>query len=135
MAEPTTELRQWLRKADDDLRAGRAVLALTPPLVEVALFHAQQAAEKAAKGFLVSKDAEVPRSHDLGAIAQLVLDLDPSLEPLLVRIAPLTPFAVTFRYPGYYGKPTRDEAQTALDDAEALLRAMRARVELVLEPQ
>ena len=36
-------------------------------------FHAQQAAEKAIKGFLVFKSVRVPKSHNLGDLIKLIL--------------------------------------------------------------
>jgi hypothetical protein len=41
----------WLRKAEGDLRAATVDLGAEPPLVDDALFHCQQAVEKALKGF------------------------------------------------------------------------------------
>ncbi len=47
------EAREWLRLAARDLRMSELALADTAPLTGESLFHAQQAAEKALKGFLV----------------------------------------------------------------------------------
>jgi HEPN domain-containing protein len=45
-------VRNWLIKAQHDLAAARK-LALSPdPYLDVAVYHCQQAAEKAIKGFL-----------------------------------------------------------------------------------
>ncbi len=49
------EVRAWLKKADDDLRGAQVDLAAAPPLIEDALFHCQQAAEKAMKAFLTAQ--------------------------------------------------------------------------------
>ena len=46
------EVHGWLQKAANDLRGAEIDLAAHPPLVEDALFHCQQAAEKAFKAFL-----------------------------------------------------------------------------------
>jgi HEPN domain-containing protein len=48
------EARAWLQKASNDLRGADIDLAASPPLLEDALFHCQQAAEKSMKGFLAS---------------------------------------------------------------------------------
>ena len=45
------DTRAWLDLAARDLRRVEILLAATPPDVEGALFHSQQAAEKALKGF------------------------------------------------------------------------------------
>ncbi|MCZ7570447.1 MAG: HEPN domain-containing protein [Ardenticatenaceae bacterium] len=42
----------WLQKAANDLRGAEIDPAATPPLLEDAVFHCQQAAEKALKAFL-----------------------------------------------------------------------------------
>ena len=46
------DTRAWLEQAAKDLRRVEILLAVTPPDVEGALFHSQQTAEKALKGFL-----------------------------------------------------------------------------------
>jgi HEPN domain-containing protein len=50
--EKIAEVQAWLKKAADDLRGADLDLAAIPPFIEDALFHCQQAAEKAMKGFL-----------------------------------------------------------------------------------
>mgnify|MGYP001563583143 CR=1 FL=1 len=45
------ETRAWFAKSRFDLRCAEADLQAVPPLVEDVLFHCQQAAEKAMKGF------------------------------------------------------------------------------------
>lgn len=47
------EVRGWVLRASEGLRAGRHNLTATPPLLNDVLFHAQQCAEKARKAFLV----------------------------------------------------------------------------------
>ena len=42
----TVLVRQWLGKADQDIKACEALLAADPPFLYPACFHAQQAAEK-----------------------------------------------------------------------------------------
>ena len=68
--EREREVRAWLRKADDDLRGAQVDLAAAPPLVEDALFHCQQAAEKAMKAFLTAHDVtfrKTPRPRRTGS--------------------------------------------------------------------
>lgn len=51
-AELVAETRGWFVRAHTDLASGRVGLTVQPPLAGDAVFHAQQAAEKAMKGFL-----------------------------------------------------------------------------------
>jgi len=48
-----------MQKAEHDLLAAAHVLELDEPLTDIAVYHCQQAAEKALKAFLVE---HVPRS-------------------------------------------------------------------------
>ena len=69
---------EWLAKADADLRARDGLLAAAA-LSEIAAFHAQQAAEKALKAFLVWNQVEFPRTHDIKRLLALCRSTDPGL--------------------------------------------------------
>jgi HEPN domain-containing protein len=58
------EAREWLRRAQADLRIARLALDDRPPLTSEALYHCQQAVEKALKGFLAFHDQPIRKSHD-----------------------------------------------------------------------
>jgi hypothetical protein len=51
----TTEVKEWLQKAKQDLLAAKVLLEHVPPVLEPACFHCQQAVEKILKAFLVWK--------------------------------------------------------------------------------
>jgi len=55
-AERAADTRGWLRRAAADLRGAEVDLAADPPLAGDAVFHCQQAAEKALKAFLAWHD-------------------------------------------------------------------------------
>jgi HEPN domain-containing protein len=71
----------WFEKAHKDLRCAQIDLAAEPPASEDALYHCQQAAEKALKGFLVWHDQPFPKTHDLGRLGKQATELDQTLEP------------------------------------------------------
>jgi HEPN domain-containing protein len=50
--ELVAETKSWLQKAQEDLAVAQHGLSAETPFLAAALFHAQQAAEKAFKGFL-----------------------------------------------------------------------------------
>jgi len=58
-------VRSWLTKAERDLASARVLMGSTPPLLDTAVYHCQQAAEKAVKGYLVFCDQEFERVHDI----------------------------------------------------------------------
>ena len=46
----TLLVRSWLIKAQRDLASARVLAANDPPLLDTAIYHCQQASEKAVKG-------------------------------------------------------------------------------------
>ena len=118
----------WLRKASNDLRYAGIDLAAQPAAPEDAVFHCQQAVEKALKAFLVWSDVPFPKSHDLGRWGNQAAQLDPSLEELVDRIVDLSKYAWMFRYPGDPIEPSSDEAREVLARAEAVVHEVRGRI-------
>jgi HEPN domain-containing protein len=126
--EKTAEVRAWLMRAKDDLRAGDAAMGVSPPVVSVALFLAQQAAEKAMKGFLTWHDCVFRKTHNLVEIGELCVSIDPSLGPILRQAAGLTVYAWRFRYPGEPNKPSFEEGKSALALAREVLSEIVSRL-------
>jgi HEPN domain-containing protein len=58
------ELLGWLRVAENDRRAARICVDADPPLLDVAAFHTQQAAENLLKGFLILASIDFGKTHD-----------------------------------------------------------------------
>jgi len=111
-------VRQWLDKARKDLAAGAVLLKEEFEDYENVGFHAQQAAEKFIKAFLVRHQIEFPKSHDIALLRQLVARVDPRLAEKLATADALTPYGVEFRYPGDLPSVSRDEGERALRLAE-----------------
>jgi len=99
MSDQMALLRSWKVKSEHDLKACRQLLQADDPLAEIIAFHAQQAVEKALKGFLISRKCfDFPKTHDLGRLLDLAESLEPELSSL-DAIIELTPYAVEMRYP------------------------------------
>jgi HEPN domain-containing protein len=111
-------VQQWLEKARKDLATGEILLRAEFEDYENAGFHAQQAAEKFIKAFLVRHQIQFPKSHDIAVLRQLVARVDPRLAEKLAAADALTPYGVEFRYPGDLPSVSRDEGGTALRLAE-----------------
>lgn len=126
--EKQGEVQAWIQKADNDLRGARVDLAVAPPLVEDALFHCQQAAEKAMKAFLTAHDTPFRKTHDLDELASACEGMDASLKGALNPARDLTVFAWEFRYPGSDEAPPEAEAHHALRLAQAAVDAIRERL-------
>jgi len=109
----SADVHSWLLKAAADLRGAEIDLAADPPLVEDALFHCQQAAEKSLK-----------ETHSIEEIGEAALVIDASFKTLVDRAAPLTEYAWVFRYPGPVPDPAPGEVQAAMEAARAIYQAV-----------
>jgi HEPN domain-containing protein len=122
------DTRAWMEKARLDLGAGHADLSQDPPYCGDAMFHAQQAAEKALKAFLAWHESPFRKTHDLRELFGACCGADPSLVSLGERAEGLTPYAWVFRYPGESEEPTREEAENALALAREVYAAILTRL-------
>ncbi|MCG3127273.1 MAG: hypothetical protein CHACPFDD_02131 [Phycisphaerae bacterium] len=114
------EARRWLVKADHDRIGAEAALECANPVTDIAAFHCQQAIEKALKAYLVWRECEFEKVHDLGRLIDDCARYDAEFEPLKATVAPLSAYAVRFRYPGP-ADPTVDEVEVALTTVRAIL--------------
>lgn len=103
----------WSRKAQEDLARVERCLSADPPDREDALFHCQQAAEKALKAFLTWHDEPFKKTHDLSALGKQCTELDAALSALMERLDDLTEYSWVFRYPGSFVEPPAPEVDEA----------------------
>jgi HEPN domain-containing protein len=122
------DTRAWFRKAAIDLRSVEVDLAATPPILEDAVFHCQQAAEKAMKGFLTYHQQPFGKTHDLRELGKACIQIDRSLEPPVERSMPLTSYAWRFRYPGNPEELALEEAQEASTMARQVVGELLGRL-------
>ena len=115
-------VRSWLIKAESDLRSACALASLAEPATDTAVYHCQQAAEKALKGYLAFRDQPLERTHDLERLLELAAQLDDTFAPLEVQADILNPYATAFRYPHTLGVlfPSVAEAATAIEHAQTI---------------
>ena len=108
----------WLKHAESDLRLARLAAESPDIRPEQACFHAQQAAEKAIKAVLLSRQIDFPFTHDIEELLELAESNGVEL-PAGVRDAGiLTPYAIETRYPGYSMELTDADIDEAMRTAE-----------------
>ena len=118
------ETAEWIEKAEGDFRtAGREKNSADYPNYDAACFHAQQCAEKYLKARLVEADKDFPKTHDLSAILNLVLPLEPSWESLREDLERLTDLGVEVRYPGTTAD--LEDTEEAMRTAQHVRRIVR----------
>src|ERR1700686_3354518 len=87
-------VRQWVSKAESDLSAAEYLSRSGGSHVYAAAFHAQQAAEKYLKAFLVWHQIEFKKIHDISALLRLASKADQDIAGLLKDAEILTPYGV-----------------------------------------
>lgn len=113
----------WLRLASRDMRAAAHGMKADPPLLGDVVFHCQQGAEKAMRGFLAWHGVEAVETSDLREIGRRCVELDSSLQPLVEQAAPLSDYAWKYRYPldpDEPEEPTADEVHQAMSITHAV---------------
>ena len=123
--------REWVDKAEGDFAmVEREARARKDPNYDGLCFHTQQCAEKYLKARLCEAGIEFSKTHDLVALLDQVIVVEPLWETFREHLGFLTDFAVTFRYPGESA-----DKQTAIE-ARKRCRLIRrvAREALGLKP-
>ncbi len=113
MNEAKDVFRLWLAKAENDLLNIRNNLYAAQVPWDTVCFHAQQAAEKHLKAFLVSCGKLAPRSHDLVALLALCVEAEPALGVLEADCRRLTYYGTTSRYPDETYEPDEEDGRQA----------------------
>ena len=117
-------LQSWLIKAANDLKNSRIVAAAADGPLDTAIYHCQQAAEKAVKAYLIFRGLTPQKTHDIRKLTLQASEFDAQFDQFLDHAAALTPYAWEFRYPDDLAEtyPTREEFDEAPKQADEIYR-------------
>lgn len=108
-------MRNWIRRAENDLKIGKDEIATDRPVLDMVCFHMQQCAEKYLKAFLIFHGKEIRKTHDIGEIINQCKKIDPDFSFLLdINADTLTKYAVEIRYGEVFYYPSPEEAKEAI---------------------
>ena len=120
--KPST--REWVAKAEDDYLAALDLARRRKrPLWSGVCFHAQQCAEKYLKARMEEAGLPLQRTHDLDALLNHILPIEPLWSAFRPALQTLTAYAVNFRYPGH--NANKSHARRALPDCKSIRREVR----------
>ena len=109
------KVRQWFEIAEEDYHLAEHSFAIASPVpYRLIAYHCQQSAEKYLKGLLVYFQIDFPYTHSI----ERLFDLVPQnliLPASFSAVRDLSDFAVAKRYPDYYEKITKEDAELAFD--------------------
>jgi HEPN domain-containing protein len=108
-----SEATMLLTMAGKDIDLLRYIISSDIVADEIFGFHAQQAAEKSLKAWIIGADGTIDRTHDVRRL--LIMLQDMGFDVALYReLIPLNSFAVQFRY------EAMEEEDVPLDRADTL---------------
>lgn len=110
-----------MARAGRDLRSARRLYSDTPPLLDTAAYHCQQAAEKALKAYLTMYDIPFQKTYLLAPLVLQCTERDPEFQLPQEAAETLTPFATAFRYPGDLAEPDPADVAEAMELAQRVL--------------
>lgn len=120
---------EWVSKAEGDfVMMEREARARRYRNYDGICFHAQQCVEKYLKAHLAEAGLSYIKTHDLTALLDQVLVLQPSWERFRADLAYLSDFAVAYRYPGE--SANKDEAFDARRRCRVFRREARTSLSL-----
>jgi len=115
-------LKEWIRYSTSDLITARHLFYdFHPKQREIPCFLSQQCAEKALKSYIVFKEEEPEKTHNLVLLCQKCMSFDSSFSEISDYCAELLPFDIAVLYPGelspddYIAKQAIDNAQRVYD--------------------
>jgi HEPN domain-containing protein len=118
-------LRQWVQKAENDLKNATHTLKLGEDCpTDTVCFHAQQCAEKYIKALLAFHGTAFSRIHQIEALISL-LPRNHRPDLTLEEQGRLTDYATSTRYPGDYERIPVAEAKQSVQIARRVLRQIR----------
>lgn len=120
---------EWVAKAEDDFAmVERESQVQANPSYDGICFHAQQCAEKYLKARLCEAGIDFPKMHDLVALLEMALGVEPEWETHREDLAFLTDLANNIRYPSYTASEA--EARAAQQRCRRVREAARAALPL-----
>lgn len=129
-----SEIEGWLFFVREDIKAAK--VSLRSRLFSTTCFHAQQAAEKAIKAYLLSKTGKTPKIHHLNGLIRIKPTIRKEFLGLLEEIEFLDQFYVPTRYPDAFpgslpeGLPNKNDAQKALEFAQEIVRFVEKKLKI-----
>ncbi len=119
---------EWLFKAGNDLSSADILLNSSKPLLDIAIYHTQQCAEKALKSYLAFKERDIEKIHNLIMLTNLCEEIDSSFNSLKEDAIYLNPYSTLYRYPDGDLMPPKPDVIKAVEVAERIFNFVKNKV-------
>ena len=121
----------WLLKANNDLKSSKKLMKGEDAVLDTAIYHTQQCAEKALKAYLAYKQHPIEKTHDVEYLIELCSEYDPEFGNLIEESEKLNPYSTLFRYPGPMLEPEKEDVYEAIKIAEKILTSVTEKINIL----
>jgi HEPN domain-containing protein len=122
-------LKNWIFRANEDISVIENLFKSDPELFASSIcYHAQQAVEKFLKAYLVYKNIDFPKTHDLDFLLSECKKIDN--EVFEIDLGSLTDFGVSIRYPDDFYLPDKEETRFYLNLAFLVKNVVEDKVKI-----
>lgn len=125
---------KWLTKSRNDLRSSKILVNDDDPVLDTAIYHTQQCAEKALKAFLAYKGHAIERTHDVVYLIELCADYHPEFTKFEEDAERLNPYSTLFRYPDIVLEPDKQDVTEAIKIAKGILEFVEEKIKPLENP-
>jgi HEPN domain-containing protein len=130
MEELISLVKNWIKKAENDLKTAKDEIATQEPATDTICFHAQQCVEKYLKAFLIFHQKHFKKTHNIAKLIELCKEIDRDFEEIFeFGASELTDYAVEVRYGEELYFPSKEEAEQAIEIAEKVRKFIRKKLE------
>ena len=113
-------VEDWIKKADEDLLYGKSSLEEGLEFYPQICFHFHQAVEKYLKAYIMAKEQDFQKTHDLTKLIQICAKDDTDFNSLNDLVSELNPYYIETRYPEFVTSVDRFQTEEALKTAEQI---------------
>ncbi|KGE72803.1 hypothetical protein DC28_06145 [Spirochaeta lutea] len=117
---------EWLFKADHDLKSAGLLLASEYKLLDAAIYHTQQCAEKSLKAVLSFHKRRIGKTHSLMNLLEVCIGIDEQYQSIYDDCVFLDPFSTLYRYPEGDLLPEEIEVREAISAATKIYERVTA---------
>ncbi len=118
------EQNRWFEFANEDYIVAQA--SLQRKIYNQVCFHSHQGVEKLLKGYLYSKNKDIPKTHSIGMLLKLCAKIDKKFTGMIDRCIKLDDYYIPTRYPDALpgalpdGLPAKEDAEESLSVLEGM---------------
>jgi HEPN domain-containing protein len=117
--EIETLVRNWIARAESDLKIAGDEIKTEDPATDAVCFHAQQCVEKYLKAYLIFHQRHFKKTHNIARLIELCKEISQDFDSLYqIEADTLTGYAVDIRYGDEFYFPSIEETESALEIAE-----------------